>query len=180
MWVYCENRLLKFDENGGAKRLRVAATGVVAHLLDGIVCGAQRDSLAPGVARGRLLTYDGNSYQMVNGIGTGACIRGIGGRAGGHVDSDAGRGAFAVAAGGSRGVSPTPLVERVAVDDVVQAEYGGLLPTGKATDLSVEDAVLKLPPDHFKVEFDFTSLDFAAPENVRFRYKLEGFDQELD
>src|SRR5260370_25042114 len=35
---------------------------------------------------------------------------------------------------------------------------------------------LRLPPLTKDLEIDYTALSFAAPEKVRFRYKLEGFD----
>jgi PAS domain S-box-containing protein len=34
-----------------------------------------------------------------------------------------------------------------------------------------------LPPGNERIEFHYTSLSFTAPENVRFRYKLEGLDK---
>ncbi|MFM1770728.1 MAG: hypothetical protein RJA22_3257 [Verrucomicrobiota bacterium] len=37
--------------------------------------------------------------------------------------------------------------------------------------------VLEVAPGHRKAEFEFTALSFAAPENVRFRHQLEGFDE---
>jgi len=33
-----------------------------------------------------------------------------------------------------------------------------------------------LPPGHRRLDVDFTALSFVAPENVRFRYRLEGWD----
>src|SRR5260370_41425266 len=35
---------------------------------------------------------------------------------------------------------------------------------------------LRLPPLKKDLEIDYTALSFAAPEKVRFRYKLEGFE----
>ncbi|MBV9216165.1 MAG: PAS domain-containing protein [Acidobacteria bacterium] len=37
---------------------------------------------------------------------------------------------------------------------------------------------LRLPPLSRDVEIDFTALSFVAPEKVRFRYKLEGYDDD--
>ncbi|HZD47607.1 MAG TPA: two-component regulator propeller domain-containing protein, partial [Silvibacterium sp.] len=37
---------------------------------------------------------------------------------------------------------------------------------------------LRLPSSLRDLEIDYTALSFAAPENVRFRYKLEGFDRD--
>jgi ligand-binding sensor domain-containing protein/signal transduction histidine kinase len=36
--------------------------------------------------------------------------------------------------------------------------------------------LLKIPPDCRNIEFQFTALSFMAPEKVRFKYRLEGFD----
>jgi signal transduction histidine kinase len=37
---------------------------------------------------------------------------------------------------------------------------------------------LELPPLTKELQIDYTALSFAAPEKVRFRYRLEGFDKE--
>ena len=36
---------------------------------------------------------------------------------------------------------------------------------------------LVIPPGRGELEFDYTAIDFTAPENIRFKYKLEGFDR---
>lgn len=36
---------------------------------------------------------------------------------------------------------------------------------------------LRLPPGHRKLDFEFTALRFLAPENIRFRHRLEGLDE---
>lgn len=46
------------------------------------------------------------------------------------------------------------------------------------SDLRACDKPLLLPPDHDKLEFEFTALSFSSPENVQFRYRLSGFDRE--
>lgn len=38
--------------------------------------------------------------------------------------------------------------------------------------------VLKIPPDCRNIEFQFTALSFMAPQKVRFKYRLEGFDAD--
>ena len=47
-------------------------------------------------------------------------------------------------------------------------------------DRKTYDAVsqLHLPPSVRDLEIDFTALSFVAPEKVRFRYKLEGYDRD--
>ena len=37
---------------------------------------------------------------------------------------------------------------------------------------------LHLPPKHRKLELDYTALSFIAPETIRFKYRLEGFDED--
>ena len=68
-------------------------------------------------------------------------------------------------------------LESVIVDDQIAAAYGGLLPVRDAENLRNAGSKLRLPPGHHRVEFDFTAPNFTAPENVRFRYRLDGFDK---
>ncbi len=35
-----------------------------------------------------------------------------------------------------------------------------------------------MPPSHGDLEFDYTGIDFFAPERIRFKYKLAGFDRD--
>ena len=58
--------------------------------------------------------------------------------------------------------APTPLIERVVVDDVVHE--------GRA---AVEAA-----PGTRRLEFHFTAASFVAPEQLHFLYRLEGYDRE--
>ncbi len=60
---------------------------------------------------------------------------------------------------------PPVLLERVVVD-------------GHSVKLPQADKPLRLPPDHRKLELEFTAPSFAAPENVRFRYRLDGLDED--
>ncbi|HUA69141.1 MAG TPA: triple tyrosine motif-containing protein, partial [Candidatus Saccharimonadales bacterium] len=39
-----------------------------------------------------------------------------------------------------------------------------------------DDPVLRFPPSHHKLDFDYTALNLTASENVHFQYRLEGFD----
>jgi signal transduction histidine kinase len=76
------------------------------------------------------------------------------------------------------------LLTQVSLDDQIIARYGGILPKkGRGTidgalDLSVAGVKLHLPPGHRRVEFDFSAFSFQAPENVQFRYRLHGFDED--
>jgi len=40
------------------------------------------------------------------------------------------------------------------------------------------DAVLKIPPGSARFEFHYTGLSFIAPEKMRFRYRLEGWEKD--
>ncbi|HXJ72923.1 MAG TPA: triple tyrosine motif-containing protein, partial [Candidatus Dormibacteraeota bacterium] len=74
---------------------------------------------------------------------------------------------------------PAPLlIKRVTVDDQTVASYGGDVPARNGFDLGERRAELQLPAGYHRLKFEFTALNFSAPENVRFRYKLDGFDNE--
>jgi signal transduction histidine kinase/ligand-binding sensor domain-containing protein len=74
--------------------------------------------------------------------------------------------------------SPPVIITRLVVNDTTIARYGGLMPVGDVPDLQHSGSSLRLPADHRRVEIDYTALSYAAPENVRFRYRLEGFDDD--
>jgi ligand-binding sensor domain-containing protein/signal transduction histidine kinase len=71
---------------------------------------------------------------------------------------------------------PPVLLTRVIIDDRVAAQYGGIMPVRSTNDLHNLRSALELEPGHHRLEFDFTALSFSAPENVRFRYRLDGVD----
>lgn len=62
-------------------------------------------------------------------------------------------------------VPPPVTLERFTVDDVPQALLGAA-------------SVVKIPAGHVHFQFDFAGLSFIAPQKVRYRYKLEGFDRD--
>ena len=74
--------------------------------------------------------------------------------------------------------APPVLLRRVTVDERTIAAYGGVMPVQNAASLPDPQPALRLPPKHHRVEFEFTALNFGAPENVHFRYQLEGFDAD--
>ncbi len=80
--------------------------------------------------------------------------------------------------------NPPPVVlERVTVDDHAVALWQSLRPLRagvdtNAVDLSASGATLRLAPGHRKVEFEFSALSFASPENVKFRYRLDRYDED--
>lgn len=75
---------------------------------------------------------------------------------------------------------PSVYLERVVADDKTLAQYDNHSPLRiaetNAVDLKNVGASLRLPPNFHRLEFDFTALSFTAPENVHFRYQLEGVD----
>jgi signal transduction histidine kinase/ligand-binding sensor domain-containing protein len=83
-------------------------------------------------------------------------------------------------------VSPQPshedstpvLVTRVSVDNRTVAGYGEPAQPQPIANLKTLSAPLQVPAGHRKLEFEFTALSFSAPENVRFRYRLQGVDDD--
>jgi signal transduction histidine kinase/ligand-binding sensor domain-containing protein len=74
-------------------------------------------------------------------------------------------------------IPPTVLLTHIEVDEHTVASYGGeIMPVQNAIALEKTGASLNLQPTHHRLDFNFTVLDFAAPDNVSFRYKLEGLD----
>ena len=67
--------------------------------------------------------------------------------------------------------SPAVRIEHVLVNNRL-AEVPPLAGDKKSADASM----LEIPADNQRVEIFFTGLFFSAPERVRFRYRLEGFD----
>ena len=59
-------------------------------------------------------------------------------------------------------VPPLMVIERFSVDDRTQPQSG--------------PAPLKIPAGSRRFAFDYAALSFSAPNKVRFRYKLDGFD----
>ncbi len=60
-------------------------------------------------------------------------------------------------------ISPPVVLERLQVDDVSQPLHGA-------------GPRLRLPAGRVHFEFDYAGLSFVAPQKVRYRYMLEGFD----
>ncbi len=74
--------------------------------------------------------------------------------------------------------APSILLDRVTVDDRIVAQYGGVAPVSGVADLGKSVDTLRLPPGHRRLEFGFTALSFGPPENIHFRYRLDGFDDK--
>jgi len=62
-------------------------------------------------------------------------------------------------------VPPPVSLERFSVDDVLQALRGTAMSE-------------KIPAGHVHFEFDYAGLSFVAPQKIRYRYKLDGFDHD--
>ncbi len=62
----------------------------------------------------------------------------------------------------ANGKAPPVVIESIAVDDQ-------MLNLGLQKDI---------PPGHERLSFEYTGISFAAPQRVRFRYRLEGFDRD--
>lgn len=75
-------------------------------------------------------------------------------------------------------VPANPLLTKVMIDDASVASYDDPLPLTNRIDLQKTSPPLRLPPGHHGLKFEFTALSFSAPENVRFRYKLDGVDNQ--
>ena len=60
-------------------------------------------------------------------------------------------------------IPPPVALERFAVDDVDQP-------------LHAADSLLRVPAGHVHFQFDYSGLSFTAPQKVRYRYMLAGFD----
>ena len=78
--------------------------------------------------------------------------------------------------GGDSLAAPSVLLKRVDLDGRPIAAYGRILPTKAPVNLSGQHPPLRLPPKHYRLEFNWAAINFSAPENVNFRYQLEGFD----
>jgi len=62
-------------------------------------------------------------------------------------------------------VPPPVAIERFAVDDITQA-------------LHLADSSVQVPAGHNHFQFEYAGLSFVAPQKVRYRYMLDGFDHE--
>ncbi len=62
-------------------------------------------------------------------------------------------------------IPPPVVLERFVVDDIAQA-------------LSMAGSLLRIEAGHVHFQFDYAGLSFTAPQKVRYRFKLEGFDRD--
>jgi signal transduction histidine kinase/ligand-binding sensor domain-containing protein len=79
--------------------------------------------------------------------------------------------------------APPVYLERVAVDGKTVALYDSRSPLYSSPpdnllNLRNQTGGLRLRPGVRKLEFDYTALSYTAPQNMEFRYRLEGFEEE--
>src|SRR5581483_10496611 len=72
---------------------------------------------------------------------------------------------------------PPVLLKRVAQDEKTIAICDTVMPVPDGMNLAQAARPLRVPPGHRKLEFEYTALSYTATENVRFQYRLEGFDE---
>jgi len=79
---------------------------------------------------------------------------------------------------------PGVFIERVTADEhasIVYQDFTLESPTNSSAPAELknpgDEGELRLPPGVQQVQFEFTALSFVAPENVQFRYQLEGMDK---
>jgi signal transduction histidine kinase/ligand-binding sensor domain-containing protein len=78
-------------------------------------------------------------------------------------------------------VPPPVVLERMTIDERTMALRAPRFPLRHAgapdvIELDTNSSALRLPPEHRRLAFEFAALSYAAPENVQFRFRLEGFD----
>src|SRR6185436_17421345 len=77
---------------------------------------------------------------------------------------------------------PSVYLEQVRIDGNLFASRDSHSPLLARTHASLvnlgANSVLRIEPKHRKIDFDFTALSFTAPENVHFRYRLDGIDND--
>jgi signal transduction histidine kinase len=79
--------------------------------------------------------------------------------------------------------APSVILNRVKVDNLTVGWYGGILPppgagAEKVVDLQAQGSKLRLGPAFRRLEFEFTAPSLAAPDNVHFRYRLAGYEDD--
>jgi signal transduction histidine kinase len=74
--------------------------------------------------------------------------------------------------------APAVRMMQVAVDGQIRAAYHVPWAERHGVDLRDNGAALNLPPGHRRLDFAFTAPTFRSPENVQFRYRLDGQDDD--
>lgn len=176
---------------GGLARFRnghFANLGTAQGLADNDVCAILDDGLGclwlstrHGIQRaakedlnrcadGLIPAFSGQIYDRGDGLPTSEFTGGLQGTACRTPD---GRLWFA-SSKGLVSVDPTR-IERNRVPPPVVFE--SLLVDGKPVPIGGGSAPLPLPPDHRRLEFQFTALSYVSPNKVLFKYRLDGIDK---
>jgi signal transduction histidine kinase/ligand-binding sensor domain-containing protein/CheY-like chemotaxis protein len=77
-----------------------------------------------------------------------------------------------------------PTIKGIVVVDSENLRTNGLPPTVIIEQVVINktaadaEQFIKAPPGHGELEFHYTGLSFAAPDMIKFKYKLEGFDKD--
>ena len=71
---------------------------------------------------------------------------------------------------------PQVLLSEITMDGQTIASYGGMATPPETANLTAPNILLQLPPDYRHLELNFTAINLSAPEDIRFRYQLMGFD----
>ena len=93
---------------------------------------------------------------------------------------------------GDEAKPPPVFLTRVTLDERPVAVYGGVLPPRAAIELfdgvppagpapapadsQALKSAMRIPPSHSHLDFEFSALSFRNPENIQFRYQLEGYE----
>ena len=73
---------------------------------------------------------------------------------------------------------PPVLVEEILVDGKSFGTESPRTEEHQALDSMESATSLRIPPGKHELDFHYTALSFAAPDKVRFRYRLEGLDED--
>ena len=76
---------------------------------------------------------------------------------------------------------PPVLIQQIIMDDKTIARYSSIAEPSRQdeqVDLKKSSGALRLPPQYRQLEIQFTTLSFAGLDNIRFHYRLQGFDQD--
>lgn len=77
-----------------------------------------------------------------------------------------------------------PTIEGVAAIHPTRVKQKGLTPSVLLKNVSVDrhpidfSGFVSMPPSHGDLEFEYTGINYFAPERIRFTYKLAGFDKD--
>jgi signal transduction histidine kinase len=72
---------------------------------------------------------------------------------------------------------PRVVIEEAVIDDHAQS-VRAFVTEAKPTNGAAAKPRLRIEPGNHRIEFRYTGLSFAAPERMRFRYRLEGSDAD--